>query len=689
MSLNDDLRAELLQLFGQEAESRLQQLAGGLVDLADDGPNPELVDGLFRDAHTLKGSAAVVGLGPVSRVAHAMEDLLADTRRGGAMDAMVLDALLAAVDELQRLMPDILAGEDRSEVLDTLYADLVQSRSTTAGDVPAGEEAGEEPDPVTGGRAMPAIVLTPEAEAARPPTGRPARRDTVWVPVARLDHLAGLVGETAAAHLRLGQLIHDRMGIEPDDITEVHDLGRQINQLQEATTRARMVPIAAVVEPLRRAVRDVARSQGKEIRLELAGKDTEVDRSVLDRLGEALLHLVRNAADHGIEVPEEREARGKRALGTITVRAEQVGSSVVVAVSDDGRGIDIDHIRSRAGAGAELDEREAMDLLFRPGFSTAEEVTDISGRGVGLDAVHAAVAAMRGRVEVRTALGAGAEFLLVLPITLALVKAAVVRAGGLTLAVPLDAVLAVVEGTTPTQLIGGRPTLTHDGRAVEVRDLAELLGPPAADAGAAGSVLILDSAIGRLACRVEEILRPRDLMVRPLSTLLPRLPIYAGAGIQPDGSVLCILDVAGLLQRAELPPPAPVEPVPIAPSRVASVLVVDDAMAVRALEATILRRAGYQVATSRDGLEALASMRDAPPDLVITDLEMPALDGLGLLRAMRADRHLEAVPVIVLTARAADADRRAAIDAGADAYIVKEGFEERDLLGVVAALLGS
>ncbi|HEX9530744.1 MAG TPA: response regulator, partial [Acidimicrobiales bacterium] len=644
-----------------------------LLELEERGAGDELIAALFRDAHTLKGSAAVVGLLGFSSVAHAMESLLDDLRQGRRPpEPDLVDALLVAVDGLRRLLPTFLGGGEAAAETDALARQLAQLPPPPPPEPPA-----------SSGPADPASIGVTVSAAP-----------VIRVPVGRLEAMTGLVGESAAAHLRLGRAIEHRLGPGAVELPEVHDLSRLLNTLQETTMRARMVPIATVVEPLRRTVREVARRQGKDVRWEVSGESTELDRNVLDRLGEALLHLVRNAVDHGVEAPDVRAATSKPATATVRLHAMQVGPEVVVTISDDGRGIDLDELRGQAGVAPELDEGDTLQLLFRAGFSTAATVTDVSGRGVGLDVVKTAIDALRGRVEVRTLPGQGAEFRLVVPITLAVLRCLLIEAGGSSYAVPMHSVATVLGPGEAATSIVGRPAVAVAGGQIAVSDLGATLGGPP-EPPARGPVVVVTSADRRHAFRVDRLLRQREVVVKNLSPLLPRIDVLAGASVEPDGSVLYVLDASGLIERARRggaagPPRGSADLRGAAASETSSaaVLVVDDAPSVLAMQHAMLSRAGYRVLTAADGQEALAALRSTAIDLVITDLEMPRMDGIELVRAIRSDPGLTETGVIVLTAHGSEDHRRAGMEAGADAYVVKSPFDQAAFLALVARLVG-
>jgi two-component system chemotaxis sensor kinase CheA len=699
---------EFVALFADEARTRLADLTTGLLALEEAGNDAELVAAIFRDAHTLKGGAAVVGLDAFSRVAHAMEDLLEQLRSGDRMATPDLtDGLLAAVDGLQAMLPAAVAGQDceaRADELEHAIRALVAGGggATAPTSEPAGEPDDADPTAEGGEPDEPGDdVPAPETAAAAAPAARhhaPGEGESLRVPLTRLDELIRLVGEAAAAHLRVGRMISQRLEVDPATVDEIRDLSRVLNDLQEKTMRARMVPVATITDVLHRAVRDVARSTGKDVRWDVRGEDTELDRGVLQQLADPLLHLVRNAVDHGIEPAAERAAAGKPAQATVRFHAMQLGSEVILTVTDDGGGIDIDRVRAEiarsGGSAAALTDEEAAYLVFRSGVSTADFVSDISGRGVGLDVVRANVEAARGRVEIHTERGAGTEFRIIVPITLAVLPCLLVEAGGQMHAIPMHSVVVADEADDEERRAEGRPVVWHAQQAVPVAELATTLGLTPATDRPRRPVVVVAGLTRQHAFRVDALVGQRDVVVKGLSRLLPRLDVLAGASVEPDGSIVIVLDVAGLIDRARLESGrlAVADALDTAaPERVRArgrLLVVDDALTVRELQRSILERAGYDVLLATDGVEAMSILADREVDLVLTDVEMPRMDGFALTAAIRAMPARENVPILILTSRTSEEDRQRGLEAGADGYIVKSAFNEAALLSAVERLLG-
>ena len=647
---------QMRQLFAQEADVRLDELGRLLLELEQRPDDEELVRSVYRELHTIKGSAAVAGLDDISRVAHHLEELVDGVRAGHQpVTPPLIDTQLRGADQLREATAD---------------ASLAQRQ----GGAPRQPEAFANgvPGPRMGGGA-----------------------GVLMVPVERLEELTRLVGETTSAHLRIGRMLKDRFDVDPATCTEFNELARSLHNLHDSTMRTQMVPVSIVTDQLRRAVRDLARAQGKDIRWETVGADTELDRGVLNRLSDCLMHLVRNAVDHGVEPPEERERAGKPAHASLRLHAMQLGSEVVITVTDDGRGIDAADVgRQAQRLGVETDglsDDELVGLVFHPGLSTARLVSDLSGRGVGLDVVRSQVEAAHGRVEIRSQAGAGTEFRIIVPITVAVLRCQLVDAGGQRFALPFHRVVLSQAGDRATVTSAeGRPVVWVEGHPVPVHSLADVLGQDV-QGSPDGPVVVLADASRRHAFTIDRLAGQRDVVIKALSPLVPHLPAVAGASVEADGSILLVLDPPGLIPRAGRSRAGhPSRGGADAPGpRRRSILVVDDALIIRELQRGILERAGFDVRVAGDGQQALAQLAEQRSDLVVTDVEMPKMDGFALTEAIRAHPTLVNIPVLIVSSRSSDADRRRGLDAGADGYITKNAFDEGSLLTAVERLLGS
>ena len=545
---------EFRRLFAREADQRLARLSQELLSLEEVGSDDELVASIFRDAHTLKGAAAVVGFDAVARVAHAMEDVLEELRSGTRQaTSELIDALLATVDGLSVMIPAAVDGDDCWPDAERLVERLAVAGGPPGGDVATAAVAGE----AVGSAGGVASEVPPSRTAVIDEPRRRSEVETVMVPVSRLDELVGLVGESAAAHLRIGRMLAERLSVDPGTVAEFHDLSRVLNDLQERTMRTRMVPVTTITDSLQRGVRDLARSLGKNVRWEVRGGDTELDRGMLQQLADPLLHLVRNAVDHGIEQPAERAAAGKPEQATVVLHAMQLGSEVTITVTDDGRGIDVDRVREQAVERGDdvssMSDEESLYFIFRSGLSTAPVISDVSGRGVGLDVVRSSMDAVRGRIEVRSQPGLGSEFRIVVPITLAVLKCLLVAAGTERYAIPMHSVVVAEAASSEASAHAeGRAMVWAGGEAIMVSALSSTLGVNGSDDANLGHVIVLAGATRRHAFRVDRLIGQRDVVVKSLGRLLPRLAVLAGASVEPDGSILLVLDAAGIIDRARL-----------------------------------------------------------------------------------------------------------------------------------------
>jgi chemotaxis protein histidine kinase CheA len=513
----------------------------------------------------------------------------------------------------------------------------------------------------------------------------------------------------------LGHLAETLAGLESRLRDESHQVGRLVTELDAATRELRMVPIGSLLDRYPVAVRTLARKLGKEVRLISEGEATEVDREVLERLDEPLLHLVQNAVDHGIEDPERRRRVGKPAEATIKLRSWLVGQNLHVEISDDGRGIDAGAVRDRAvglklldpAAAAQLGDREIIRLIFSAGFSTRTVVSDVSGRGIGLNVVLSAIEGLGGKVDVQTEPGRGTRFQLQVPVTVAITAAVLFRVGDSRYAIPAAAVETIVEGSEHAlvESLDGR-AFRHAGRVIPLVSLEGLLGEPGRGTplGRSSRILIVRSGADQVAMSGSRDHIEREVVLKPTGKFFERQRLVSAAVHVEDGSLALVLKPAELIFAARSAPraaasvgsggqtsPAAGPEAALRPGFGKTILVVDDSPVVRDLIADALRAHGIRVIEASDGQEALERLAAHPGvELVVTDFEMPRLDGPGLIRALRSRtaptaRH---IPAVVVSMRGSDADKQAAMDAGADAYLVKSDFSHAGLWTMIARFLG-
>jgi two-component system chemotaxis sensor kinase CheA len=667
----------LLSIFRGEATERLDRMVQTLLAVEAGEGDAEAIRELFRHAHSLKGTAGMVGLGDIGTVAAAVEDVLSQARTSGELDPALAAPLLAVTDAIR--------GAMEGEAIDA-PAIVARLRGTEA------LVEAPEPEPVVDAEPEPEPAAPP-SRASRgangggphiptPPAAPPAGVRTLRVAADRVDELLDVAGQ---ALMGLRQWEH-AVGETADEFTrEALEQGETLMLgLQHAVLDLRTLPLASIVGRFPRAVRDIAAAEGKEVSLDLVGVDAQLDRAILDNLPDLIVHLLRNAVSHGIETPAEREAAGKPRAGRIVLRAEARGTDVTLTIADDGRGV-APELLARAESPLELAE-----LLATPGLSTAEAVGELSGRGVGLDAVRRDVESLGGAMLVTSEPGAGSEFALRLPATLAVLGLLLVERGGQVFGLGLSILEEVVESDQIVAL-GDRAAVDVRGEAIPLVDLADVLGM-AAPRPASGPAVVVATLHRRVAVRVDAVRGEREGVVKPLGPVLARVPGYVGATFLDDGSIALIADARHIVRRStSVAAPvldAPPEPAAGTGETSPRVLVVDDQFTVRELQRTILTSAGYTVLTARDGREALELLEQEPAvRLVLTDVEMPVMDGFSLLLALRDDARWATLPVVVVSSRGSEEDRRRGADAGADAYIDKGEFDQRTLLDIVERLV--
>jgi two-component system chemotaxis sensor kinase CheA len=681
----NDARGRLLEIFREEAAERLDRVVATLLAI-DAGDQPsDATDALFRDVHSLKGGAGLVGLEPVREVAHAAEELLSGVRSAGQPVPRELVApLLAVADAMRRgVAGEGIAPEESIAALRA--AAPAEPAATDSG--PA--EPAPHDLPLSGAvAAEPASDRSAPANPA-PSNGAPALPRTridgsIRVSTTKVDRVLDAAGSATLHQRSLGHLV----GASADELVgEALDRGAVLlDDLQEAAIELRALPLSAITGPLPRYVRDLAASEGKEVKLALTGVETQLDRMILDGLSDMLGHLLRNAIAHGIESPAERGEAGKPARGRVELRAEQRGGRVAIEVSDDGRGVAAELLRE-APEGTALAER-----LARPGFSTAGSVDRVAGRGVGLDAVKAHVESIGGGLAVHSEPGRGTTITLDLPLTLAVLHVLLVERHGQAFGVPVPRVEEVVAVEQTTSL-GGRPSIVLRGESIPLSDLAAALGGVGGELPERAPALILCHGGTTVALACDRLLGEQSVVVKSLGPLLGRRRQYLGGAILSDGRVALIVDPAVAVAGAGASTGGPVaeraDAASVEVQAAPKVLVVDDQFTVRELQRSILEAAGYRVATAGDGVAALQQLGGgADIDLVVTDLEMPVMGGLELLRRVRGEPAMASLPVVVVTSLTGEEDQRRGLEAGADAYVTKDRFDQRVLLDTVERLIG-
>ncbi len=552
---------ELLGIYVEDARAHLAVLDRCLLTLEREGLVAARVEHVLGPLHTLKGNSGMMGFGAVKDYVHRLEDVFEHLRSGRLNpDAALCDALLGGASALREAIEAASRGGVESHDLLAEQA-VLEALLRQPGRSPAAVAAREaEAVPA------PALALLDELPVteARPRQGADAsatRSGIVRVDFAQLDHLLNLVGELIIHRTKLhqaGRSLADALGTSPagrDLVDAVQQLERVSAELQATVMDVRMLPMRHVFERFPRLVRDLARSQGKDVELILEGESTRVDKAVIDEIAEPLVHMIRNSVDHGIETPALRAARGKTSTGTILLSAAQESNHVVLTIMDDGAGIDAAEVRRKAlehgllKGGEVLSDRDAVQLIFAPGFSTAEAITDVSGRGVGLDVVLRSIERLNGLVEVETMPGVGTRFIIQLPLTLAIIAALLVETEGVRYAIPLPAVVESLKfRPEDVRGIGGHPTLDIRNRIVPLLDLATQLGSQrGTKATERRYAVVLGRGEKRVALAVDALRGQQEVVIKALDPSVKTATI-AGATIMGDGRVVLILDVAAFFE---------------------------------------------------------------------------------------------------------------------------------------------
>ncbi|ROM90850.1 MULTISPECIES: hybrid sensor histidine kinase/response regulator [Pseudomonas] len=747
----DQMRdASLLELFSLEAEAQVQVLSAGLLALERDPTQADYLESCMRAAHSLKGAARIVGVDAGVSVAHVMEDCLVSAQeRRLVLGAEHIDALLQGTDLLTRIAtPGNGVGAPDIDAYVALMGRLLDPNAPQAPAVvlpsvetpveplrielpeveplPATEpapkrkrvtEGGERVLRVTAERLNSLLDLSSkslvETQRLKPWLATMQRlkrqqssglRALEELNVHLKDHALSLQAQEALGDAR--RLLAETQQLLAQKTAELDEFAWQASQraqvLYDTALACRMRPFADVLSGQARMVRDLGRSLGKQVRLEIEGEKTQVDRDVLEKLEAPLTHLLRNAVDHGIESPELRILAGKPAEGLIRLRASHQAGLLVLELADDGAGVDLDRVRrsiverglSPEQTAASLSEEELLTFLFLPGFSLRDKVTEVSGRGVGLDAVQHMVRQLRGAVVLEQTAGEGSRFHLEVPLTLSVVRSLVVEVGDEAYAFPLAHIERMCD-LAPEDIVQveGRQHFWHEGRHIGLVAASQLLNRPATKGSSQTlKVVVIRERETIYGVAVERFIGERTLVVLPLDERLGKVQDISAGALLDDGSVVLIVDVEDLLRSVDkLLDTGRLERIARqnqaqAPRK--RILVVDDSLTVRELQRKLLLNRGYDVAVAVDGMDGWNALRSEDFDLLITDIDMPRMDGIELVSLLRRDNRLQSLPVMVVSYKDREEDRRRGLDAGADYYLAKASFHDDALLDAVVELIG-
>lgn len=781
--------AELRELFGSESEEHLQSLDDGLLHLETNPQAAPVLEEVFRAAHSLKGTARMLGISGVEILAHHLEDELGDAKVGRVvLTPEILDRLNVGLGAMRRLAEEAVSGAPANVDVENILGQMkgqipLANAAKTQEKAPEIEppapkiaaptrflEKTKKSEPKIEPKPEPEIEVTPiettmaVIEEASQPELAPLESEenradfkiqTMRVPPAKLDalmtqageltvttnrvtrglatfsemgelweewnrELAGLRPARVGANDNLAQKIEGFHGAEQARLVRLRALWEHLRStiyeditrlvfvaesLEESIRNVRLLPLSTVFNLFPRMVRDLARSQEKAVQFVIQGAETTADKRILEELKDPLMHMIRNAIDHGIEPPKERQQNGKSAGATLVLRARQTASNVIVELQDDGRGLDVASIK-RAALKKRLrsdEELAAMSpeqiqmLIFAPGFSTSQIVTDVSGRGVGLDVVRANIERLKGSIQIASTPGEGCTFTILFPLTLATARVLLVEVAGWVYALPVESVQSAIN-VAPDQFftIEGRQTIVWNGEAITIAELETLLelknAPPPKRTRKSNPVcVILTAGTEKIGLLVDELVDEQEVMIKPLGALLKRVRNVSGVTILGAGEVCMILNPHDLVKSAFRARTTSIRALETTEEKDGErrkvILLAEDSITTRTQEKRILESAGYEVVTAVDGADALQKLGTREFDGVISDVEMPNLDGISFVARLRQDPKNRELPVILVTSLASDADKRRGIEVGANAYITKGTFEQKVLIETLGRLV--
>lgn len=691
---NDDMQ-ELVQDFLVETNEIIENLDHDLVELESNQNDLELLNKIFRGAHTMKGSSSFLGFNKLADLTHHAEDILNKLRKGEmVVTREIMDTLLEFVDKTKQIISDIENGTDTADVASVINDLKLASEGKLVGKKPAAASA------PAAAQAAPAPAAAPKAapkQEAKQQHQATQVEQTIRVDVSRLDSLVNLVGELVLSRNRLSQIAgelenkfeNEYLVEQLLDVTSA--IGMNTTELQLAIMKTRMIAIGKVFNKFPRVVRDIARDTGKEIDLIISGEETELDKQVIESIGDPLLHMIRNSCDHGVETPEVRLAKGKPRTGTVLLSAYHEGNHVVIEIKDDGAGMDPDKLKRKAiekgvitlDEANNMDDKQAFGLIFKAGFSTAEKITNISGRGVGMDVVRTNIEKLNGIITIDSKINEGSTFFLKLPLTLAIIQALLVEVAGETFAIPLASVVETVRITNEEiHSFEGREVLKLRDRVLSLVRLDEAFALDELEQDEI-YVVVVALAEKQLGFIVDKLIGQEEIVIKSLGEYLGGNPGIAGATITGDGRVRLILDVSGVIEVAQNMPRRIRNVKKLAGNRRSAVqaqakktnaikvLICDDSSTDRKICKKVLESQDWietvEAPSAKDALNILD--RDKGIDLIISDIMMPDMDGFRLSRSIREKGY--EVPIIAVSARMEPSDRKKISASGINAFVQK------------------
>ena len=738
-AIQDDIDEELLPIFLEEASELYPQLTGELHAWRENPGNMDagrsIARKLQRSLHTLKGSARMAGAMRLGELTHRVEDCLDAAVAEGKQDAALLDELEGYFDRIGDALEKLRSGES-AEAVAVPVAAVVAVRKSTGQVEEAAEERREsavlrvrsdivdelvnEAGEISVARSRMEIELSAFKGGLHDLTGsvqglRKLVREIEMHAEGQMQARAAVAGDSAEKFDPLefdrftrfqeltrfiSESVHDVQTVQQsllknlDETSAAMSAQSKLNSaLQQSLMSIRMLPFSSISQRLYRIVRQTGKELDKKINLELYGTELELDRGVLEKMTAPFEHLLRNAIVHGLESPEQRESKGKQAIGNIALTLRHEGNEVVFEFKDDGAGLNTDKLRKKGieqgllQADEIVSDEKAMLLIFETGLSTASELTEISGRGVGMDVVLSEIKALGGRIEVSSEHDKGACFTIYLPLTLAVMKALMVRAGNEIYAIP-TVMVEQVQQVKPANLVDlyRNGQVEWQGKSYPLHYLPRLLGDKerTPDSKPYNPLLLLRSGDQRMALHLDELLGNKEVVVKNVGIQLARLPGVAGATVQANGKVVLILNpvpLAQLVTQTQRQGDKKIEAVPV--RRTPVVMIVDDSLTVRKITSKLLTRVGYEVVTAKDGVDALEKLVEMTPDVMLLDVEMPRMDGFELTKQLRRDAKTKNLPIIMITSRTAEKHRNYALELGVNEYMGKP-YQDNELLEAIA-----
>ncbi|ELF1060967.1 response regulator [Campylobacter upsaliensis] len=741
---------EILEDFLVEAFELVEQIDHDLVELESNPEDLELLNRIFRVAHTVKGSSSFLNFDVLTKLTHHMEDVLNKARHGELkITPDIMDVVLESIDRMKTLLNSIRDNGNDSAIGMDIEPICARLTAISEGDVSAVASVSEEPKVETKEEVVPAApepsvepdvdvnqLSDSEVEAeierllkvrkaedqarraqkkksAAPTTPKPATEtggekkvpasggggggmdQTIRVEVKRLDHLMNLIGELVLGKNRLLK-IYDDVEERYEGEKFLEELNQVVSQLSIITTdvqlavmKTRMQPIAKVFNKFPRVVRDLSRELGKQIELEITGEETELDKSIVEEIGDPIMHMIRNSCDHGVEDPATRKANGKPERGVVQLKAYNEGNHIVVEITDDGKGLDTAGLKMKAleknliteKEAEQMTDKEAFALIFKPGFSTAAKVTNVSGRGVGMDVVKTNIEKLNGVIEIDSELGKGSTFKLKIPLTLAIIQSLLVGTQEEFYAIPLASVLETVRVPIDNiYTIEGKNVLRLREEVLSLVRLSDVFGvKQVLESGDQTYVVIIGVAESKLGIIVDTLVGQEEIVIKSMGDYLQNIQGIAGATIRGDGRVTLIIDVGAMMDMAKeikVDIKAQLESSVKKPKEQPSdykVLIVDDSKMDRTLMQKALEPLGISLLEATNGVEALNIVKSGEHeiDAMLIDIEMPRMDGYTLAGEIRKYSKYRNLPLIAVTSRTSKTDRLRGVEVGMTEYITK------------------